>query len=210
MKFEIGDIVLLLHSNEEAEVVDIINDKMVLVDAGGVQFPVYKDQIDFPYLKRFMEKKNGNEKKQKQYVDDLKKEKDNNAGREEDGMWLTFLPVVDTDEFGDDVVDELKVHLLNRTNTAYNFDYKLAFFGKPEFELLPRGHQHRLGIIWSQYLYRKRPQLHGQSHRRRKRRENAQLLRLHGLQRPDFDPDLLGRYGRFFPLGPLWYAAIAT
>ena len=50
-------------------------------------------------------------------------------------MWLTFLPVVDTDEFGDDVVDELKVHLLNRTNTAYNFDYKLAFFGKPEFEL---------------------------------------------------------------------------
>ena len=62
MKFEIGDIVLILHSNEEAEVVDIINDKMVMVDAGGVQFPVYKDQIDFPYLKRFMEKKNGMKK----------------------------------------------------------------------------------------------------------------------------------------------------
>jgi len=30
MKFEIGDIVLLLHSNEEAEVVDIINEKMVI------------------------------------------------------------------------------------------------------------------------------------------------------------------------------------
>jgi hypothetical protein len=135
MKFEIGDIVLILHSNEEAEVVDIINDKMVLVDAGGVQFPVYKDQIDFPYLKRFMEKKNGNQKKQRQYVDDIKKEKENIANREEDGMWLTFLPVIDTDEFGDDVVEELKVHLLNRTNTAYNFDYKLAFFGKPEFEL---------------------------------------------------------------------------
>jgi hypothetical protein len=39
MKFEIGDIVLIIHSNEEAEVVDIINDKMVMVDAGGVQFP---------------------------------------------------------------------------------------------------------------------------------------------------------------------------
>ena len=60
MKFQIGDIVLILHSNEEAEVVDIINDKMLMVDAGGVQFPVYKDQVDFPYLKRFMEKKNGN------------------------------------------------------------------------------------------------------------------------------------------------------
>src|SRR5512145_1755123 len=107
MKFQIGDIVLILHSNEEAEVVDIINDKMVMVDAGGVQFPVYKDQIDFPYLKRFMEKKNGYQKKHKQFIDDVKKEKENTVKREEDGMWLTFLPVIDTDEFGDDVVDEL-------------------------------------------------------------------------------------------------------
>ena len=114
MKFQVGDIVLILHSNEEAEVVDIINDKMVMVDAGGVQFPVYKDQIDFPYLKRFMEKKNGNRKRAKQYVDDIKKEKTNGTKREEDGVWLTFLPVIDTDEFGDDVVDELKVHLLKQ------------------------------------------------------------------------------------------------
>ena len=135
MKFQVGDIVLILHSNEEAEVIDIINDKMVMVDAGGVQFPVYQDQIDFPYLKRFMEKKNGGQAKPKQYVDDIKKEKLKDEQREEDGMWLTFLPIIDTDEFGDDVVEELKVHLHNRTNTAYNFDYKLAFFGKPEFEL---------------------------------------------------------------------------
>ena len=65
MKFQIGDRVLIIHSNEEAEVVDIINDKMVMVDAGGVQFPVYKDQIDFPYLKRFMEKKKWQWKKAK-------------------------------------------------------------------------------------------------------------------------------------------------
>lgn len=135
MKFQVGDKVLILHSNEEAEVVDIINDKMVMVDAGGVQFPVYKDQIDFPYFKRFMEKKNGNQKKEKTYVDDIKKEKQPVAERVEDGMWLTFLPVIDTDEFGDDVVEELKVHLHNRTKTSYYFDYKLAFFGKPEFEL---------------------------------------------------------------------------
>ena len=135
MKFQVGDIVLLLHSNEEAEVVDIINEKMVMVDAGGVQFPVYKDQIDFPYLKRFMEQKAKEQKKQKQYVDDVRKEKPKEEKREEDGMWLTFLPVIDTDEFGDDVVEELKVHLHKRTSRTYNFDYKLAFFGKPEFEL---------------------------------------------------------------------------
>jgi len=134
MKFQIGDIVLVLHSNEEGEVVDIINDKMVMVNVDGVQFPAYTDQIDFPYFKRFTEKKMFPPKKEKQYVDDLKKEKATTEKRITDGMWLTFLPVIDTDEFGDDVVDQLKVHLVNRTETAYNFDYKLAFFGKPEFE----------------------------------------------------------------------------
>lgn len=135
MKYQIGDTVLILHSNEEAEVIEIINDKMLMVETGGVQFPVYMDQVDFPYLRRFMNKKTEPQHKTRQFIDDLKKEKNADKNRIEDGMWLTFLPVIDTDEFGDDVVDELKVHLVNRTGKAYNFDYKLAFFGKPEFEL---------------------------------------------------------------------------
>ena len=40
-------------SSNECEVVDIINDKMVLIDVDGVRFPVYMDQIDFPYFKMF-------------------------------------------------------------------------------------------------------------------------------------------------------------
>ena len=135
MKFQIGDIVLVLHSNEEGEVIDIINNNMVMLDVGGVQFPAYTDQIDFPYFKRFSEKKLFPAEKKKTYVDDLKKERQTDIIRVSDGMWLTFLPIIDTDEFGDDVVDELKVHLHNRTEIPYNFDYKLAFFGKPEFEI---------------------------------------------------------------------------
>ena len=57
MKFQIGDRVLVLHSEEEGEVVDIINNKMVMVDVRGVKFPAYIDQLDFPYFKRFSEKK---------------------------------------------------------------------------------------------------------------------------------------------------------
>jgi Smr domain-containing protein len=135
MKFQPGDIVLVLHSNEEGEVVDIINDKMVMVDVRGVQFPAYTDQIDFPYFKRFTEKKLFPGKKEKKFVDDLRKEKPGSVRKIADGMWLTFLPILETDEFGDEVVEDLKVHLINRTETAYKFDYKLAFFGKPEFEL---------------------------------------------------------------------------
>ena len=134
MKFQVGDRVIVLHSNEEGEIVDIINDKMVMVDVRGVKFPAYIDQLDFPYFKRFTVKKLVPKKKDKQYVEDVRKEKEP-AHKVVDGVWLTFLPVMDTDEFGDDVVEELKVHLVNRTYRSYKFYYRLLFFGQSEFEL---------------------------------------------------------------------------
>ena len=133
MKYQIGDKVLILHSDEEAEVIDIINDKMMLVDVDGVKFPVYMDQVDFPYFKRFSEKKTTPPPKEKQYVDDLKKEK--TQPQVADGMWLTFLPVMYTDVGGDEVVKELKMHLVNRTNDEYHFKYRQSFFGKQEFTM---------------------------------------------------------------------------
>lgn len=135
MKFQVGDKVLIMHSDEEGEVIDIINEKMVLVDVRGVKFPAYIDQLDFPYFKRFTEKKIPPPKKEKRYIDNVKKEQLPKAGRKADGVWLTFLPVFENDEFGDEVVKELKVHLVNRTETAYKFNYKLSYFGDPEFEL---------------------------------------------------------------------------
>ncbi len=134
MKFQVGDTIVLIHSNEEGEIVDILNNKMVLVDVKGVRFPAYMDQIDFPYFKRFTEKKK-NIKTERKFIDDIRKEKAQHTPRTIDGVWLTFLPVIGMDEFGDDVVEELKLHLVNRTDQAYKFDYKQAFFGKPSFEL---------------------------------------------------------------------------
>lgn len=134
MKFQLGDRVLILHSNEEGEVIDIINDKMVMIDVRGVKFPAYIDQLDFPYFKRFSEKKLFPSRKEKKYIDDLKKEKIP-PKKIVDGVWLSFLPRFDSDEFGDDVVEELKIHLINRTEKGYRFIYRLEFFGKPEFDL---------------------------------------------------------------------------
>ncbi|RYG49187.1 MAG: hypothetical protein EOO01_12705 [Chitinophagaceae bacterium] len=138
MKYEIGDKIIVLHSNEEGEVIDIINEKMVMIQVRGVKFPAYMDQIDFPYFKRFTEKKLFPAEPKKKYVDELKKEKTPPKPLEKrvaDGVWLSFLPKFQTDEFGDDIVTELKVHLINRTELAYNFLYSLQFFGKPEFDL---------------------------------------------------------------------------
>src|SRR5678815_4955339 len=123
MKYQVGDTVLILHSNEEGEIIDIINEKMLLVDVQGVKFPVYMDQVDFPYFKRFSEKKMFPVKKEKQFVDDIKKEKQAKEPRAEDGVWLTILPVMITDGFGDEIADQLKLHLENRTGTAYQFIY---------------------------------------------------------------------------------------
>jgi len=141
MKFQVGDKVVVQHSNDEGEVVEIINDKMVLVDVRGVKFPAYTDQLDFPYFKRFTEKKLFPEKKQKKYIDQLSVEKSAPGVKRErianlaDGVWLTFLPVYDNDEFGDDVVETLKIHLVNNTKTAYQFSYHLVYSGESDFDL---------------------------------------------------------------------------
>jgi hypothetical protein len=137
MKFQVGDKVLVLHSNEEGEVVDIINDKMVMVDVRGVKFPAYTDQLDFPYFKRFTENKNIQpSKKTKKYIDEVPKEKKVPVDKAQTGIWLTFIPIADTDEFGDEIVDQLKIHLVNQTDKGYKFEYSLDYFGDPNFELV--------------------------------------------------------------------------
>ena len=140
MKFQIGDKVLILLSNEEGEVVDIINDKMVMVDVRGVKFPAYTDQLDFPYFKRFTEKKIP-EKPARPFLDTLPKEKKKIADKVVDGVWISFIPVMMSDEFGDDLVDELKIHLLNKTETGYKFNYVLNYTGhQTGFELVNQIH----------------------------------------------------------------------
>jgi hypothetical protein len=137
MKFQVGDRVLVLHSEEEGEVVDIINDKMVMVDVRGVKFPAYIDQLDFPYFKRFTEKNKAVQpgKKPKKYIEEVPREKNAPLDKSQTGIWLTFIPVMDTDDFGDEVVESLKIHLINRTSKAYKFDYSLEYLGEPGFEL---------------------------------------------------------------------------
>ena len=57
MKYQLGDEIIVLLSNEEGKVVELMNDQMVMIEVRGVKFPAYMDQIDFPYFKRFTEKK---------------------------------------------------------------------------------------------------------------------------------------------------------
>ena len=52
MKYEPGDKIIVLLTNEEGKVVDIMNEKMVMIEVKGVRFPAYMDQIDFSLLQK--------------------------------------------------------------------------------------------------------------------------------------------------------------
>jgi len=148
MKFEVGDKVLVLHSNEEGEVVEILNNKMVIVNVRGVKFPAYIDQLDFPYFKQFTEKKFPSQSKEKKYIDQLPVEKKERIAKVATGVWLTFLPIFGTDEFGDDIVETLKLHLVNNTQQVYKFTYRVSYFAKKEFEL-----QNEIFVFHDFYLH---------------------------------------------------------
>ncbi|MEO5648251.1 MAG: Smr/MutS family protein [Chitinophagaceae bacterium] len=135
MKYQPGDKIILLHSDEEGEVVDIINDKMVMIDIKGVQFPAYNDQIDFPYFKMFTEKKLFTSKKEKKYIDDVRKEKQSAKEKVSNGVWLSFIPIFDKDIFDDDVVENFKLYLVNQTHDDYKFNYRFMIGGGADFEL---------------------------------------------------------------------------
>ncbi len=133
MKFDIGDSIVVKITDEEGKVVDIINENMLMIEVKGVKFPAYIEQLDFPYFKWFSEKKTV--EKPKLYIDQVKKEKVVDEPKEEEGVILNFLPVFSKDVFDDDVVERLKVYLINQTKVAYKFQYKYNYRGKDKFEL---------------------------------------------------------------------------
>lgn len=133
MKYETGDKILVLQTDEEGVVVEIMNEKMVMIEVRGVRFPAYTDQIDFPYFKMFSQKKAP--VKKTIYVDDIKREKTAPKKKTADGVFISFLPIYDKDIFDDDVVEKLKVFLINQNEEAYNFTYDLMFNGESSFNL---------------------------------------------------------------------------
>lgn len=131
MKFQTGDKVLLLHTGEEGEVVEIIDHDMLTVKVKDVEFPVFQDQLEHPYYKIFSQLKSAAAPK-KIHVDQLKPEppvSDRDYGLDS-GVWLCFLPVFDKEIVFEDVVDFFRVYIVNQTEFTYEFLYKYRFTHK--------------------------------------------------------------------------------
>ncbi len=124
MKYSVSDKIIVLQTEEEGRVIEIINDKMVMIEVASVRFPVHTDQIDFPYFKMFTQKKEP--KKQRVFIDDLKAEKTSKRKKTQDGIILQVMPIFDRDVFGDELVDKIKLYLINHNEEDYTFKYQFS------------------------------------------------------------------------------------
>ncbi len=125
MKFSIGDKILLKRTDEEGTVVAIISPTMMEVEVNGVQFPVYTDEVDHPYLKWFTQKK----KAQKKVIPEIPVEKPKErVKRLAQGIYLSFMPVYVLEAM-EDVVSHFRVYLLNETAAVVHFNYDVISAG---------------------------------------------------------------------------------
>ena len=146
MKFSIGDKIILKRTGEEGHVTAYINKEMIEVEVSGVTFPVYYEDIDHPYLTWFTEKKKP--AKSKQISEQLPVEKEKlRPKRLAKGIYLSFMPVYKLDEM-EDIVDVLKVYLLNETPVAIKFSYDVRFLHQSKFK-----HEGKLHSFGNLYLH---------------------------------------------------------
>lgn len=122
MKFSVGDKVVMKRTGEEGHVTAYIDKEMIEVEVNGINFPVHIDEIDHPYLKWFTEKK---APKKQSKPEQLPVEKiKSRPAKLARGIYLSFLPVFARDEI-EDIVEELKIYLLNELPQAIRFGYEV-------------------------------------------------------------------------------------
>lgn len=122
MKFEVGDQVRLLHSGEEGMVVEVMEKGMIKVEVGGVDFPVFEDQLEHPYFKRFTEMRKEKKKPRSLSGEEIPKEKTKVVERKETGLQLALLPVYKQGTEGQ--ISHFKLYYVNETYDKFRIHCK--------------------------------------------------------------------------------------
>jgi hypothetical protein len=147
MKFQEGDKIVVVATGEQGVVIEWINKKMLTIEVDGIQFPVYADQIDFPYFDAFTKKKPA-EVKHPSRKEIPKKEKKIEKKIELDGLHLSFFPILDKDEFDENIFSHYRVFLLNHTNDELLVSFTVYFEQKKELET-----KHQIAGLNDMYLF---------------------------------------------------------
>jgi hypothetical protein len=142
MKFSIGDSILLRTTGEEGIVTGYISADMLEVTVQGICFPVFADDIDHPYLKWFSEKKQQTARQSPDFIPPAEPPTQRTSPLTQ-GLYLSFLPIYEPDIF-EDVVQQLKIFLINELPQPIGFSYHARKSGRSLFQLTgslqARGH----------------------------------------------------------------------
>ncbi len=144
MKFSVGDKIILTRTGEEGVVIAYVNKQIVEVEVNGTTFPVYVDEVEHPYLKWFTEKKIKNTKPAPPEQLPVEREKFRKP-RLAKGIYLSFLPVFKLEEM-EDIVDVLKVYLVNELPHDIRYTYDVRFEGRSAFR--HEGKLHAFGHVY--------------------------------------------------------------
>lgn len=144
MKFSIGDKILVKRTGEEGHVVGFIGKDMMEVQIRNSIFPVYIEEVDHPYLKWFTEK--NAQKKKTSLPEQLPVEQaSERAPRLAKGVYLSFMPVFKVQGM-DEVVEQVKIYLLNELPQAIKYDYDVRIDGRSLF--MHEGELHAFGNVY--------------------------------------------------------------
>ncbi|MEY2596257.1 MAG: hypothetical protein RI965_1529 [Bacteroidota bacterium] len=147
MKFQEGDKIIVTATGERGFVVEWINNKMLTIEVDGTQFPVYADQIDFPYFEEFSKKKTFEQKKH--VVRDIpRKEKRIEKNVPRDGVHLSFFPILDKDVFDENLFSHYRVYLLNHTDDDLFVHFTILYKDLKDIET-----KHQITALEDLYLF---------------------------------------------------------
>jgi|694.fasta_scaffold27998_4 hypothetical protein len=147
MKFQENDSIIVTATGERGKVIEWIDKSMVLIEVDSVQFPVYADQIDFPYFQDFTSKKDQPTPVNKT-ITIPRSEKNIKKLPELDGVWLSFFPILDKDVFDDDIISHFRIYLLNHTEDDMIFELSIFYGTTKEIDL-----KHTIKSLDEMYLF---------------------------------------------------------
>jgi hypothetical protein len=130
MKYSIGDKVRLKRTGEEGTVLAFLGKDMLEVEVSGISFPVYNDDVEHPYLNWFLQK--ANRSKVAALPEEPPKQEKAPPVRLPQGVYLSFLPQYDLSAV-EDIIREVKVHLVNELPYDLQYRYELREQGGAEF-----------------------------------------------------------------------------
>ncbi len=128
MKFSIGDAVFLKPTAAEGIITDFISKTIYEVEVEGTRFPVFADELEHPYLRRFTATR---PVQKPPAALPLPAPETKKARRAPQGCSLAFLPEWKTTS-GEEEVELVKIHLLNETPDSLVFKYALRTAGRQE------------------------------------------------------------------------------